>query len=286
MAFANGLEATLDQPEETIPADHPTALHVMLRNKTSATLYFTGINVSLTEGASGDVFDPALLQEKLHSLDAGQSWDGPLVYIKPKHRGPLLVKGAIVIKGGNAATAADQLASLPLHITINDPRRELDGSYDEEAIPVCDRDADTCCDPEEALCAQVGRQCFYVAEGHDRQQLCVNAHADKAYERIAELQVSSDGVHSAYLGFSHCLLGGTEERCERSLIIDHQEVKAPEVPTSLALSPDGRHYAYIGRKTCVMLSGQEKCAGPQDVILDGIKTSQAPAWFKPVPAKT
>jgi len=277
---ADGLQATLDQYEVTIPADHPTALQATLRNATSSPLYFTGIDVSLTEGASGDVYDPALLQEKLHKLDAGQSWDGPLVLVKPKHRGPLLVKGSILIKGGATPDAQGLLASIPVQVTINDPRRELDGSYDEEAVPACDRDWDSCCDPSEALCAQIGRECVYVADGYDRQQVCVNAQADRAYERIAELHVSSDGAHMAYLAFSHCLTGGPEERCQRTLVVDHVEQPTPSVPTHLALSPDGRHYAYIGRKTCVTRAGEENCSGPSIPIVDGALVTALPSWSR------
>jgi hypothetical protein len=278
LVLAKGLEATLDQYEITIPADHPTALAVTLKNTTTGPLYFTGIEVSLTEGASGDVYDPTLLQEKLHKLDAGQSWDGPLALVKPKHRGPLLVKGAILIKGGNAPDAQTLLASIPVYVTINDPRRQLDGSYDHEAVPACDRDWDSCCDPLEALCFQVGKRCFYVADGYDRQQFCINGKADKSYEQIKELQVSSDGVHAAYLAFSHCLSGGPEERCTRSLVLDHVEQSLPNVPTHLALSPDGLHYAYIGRKMCVTRAGEESCTGPSVSMVDGQKVTTPPAW--------
>ena len=105
--------------------DRPAVLEVTLSNTTTAPIYLTGVQVILTNGASGDVYNPTLLQERLHKLDPGQSWDGPLVVIKPKHRGPLVASGSIEIKGGASPGFGELLASIPLHLTIDDPKRPV-----------------------------------------------------------------------------------------------------------------------------------------------------------------
>jgi hypothetical protein len=177
--------------------------------------------------------------------------------------------------------AADTLAKIPLQLTINDPRREMDGSYDRGTLPVCDRSIDHCCDPGEPRCFQIARRCVYVADGYDRQEVCINDQAEKSYEHIADLRVSSDASHIAYLASYLCRSGGLEERCQRTAVLDRveQPVPGPEVPTHLDLSPDGRHFAYIGRASCVFRVGEEACSGASHPVVDGAKTDSLPAWY-------
>jgi len=282
-ALAAGLQATLDRDEVTMAMTPPTVLAATLRNESSAPLYVTGVKVLLSDGAWGDVYNPALLHERLLKLDAGQSWDGPLVVVSPSHRGPLVAKGSIHVIGGNTPASADLLASIPLQLTIADPRRSMDGTYDRGTKPVCDRTPDHCCDPSESSCTQVGGRCIYVAEGYDRQEVCIDSQTEKSYEHISDLQVSTDARHVAYIGSSSCLLEGAEEHCQRAVVMDGKEVPAPETPSHLALSPDGSHYAYSGRKTCLLRHGEEICTGPSHFYLDGIQVKTPPTWL-PIPA--
>jgi len=262
---------------------HPAVIEATLSNNATFTIFLTGVQVVLTNGASGDVYDPALLQEQLRKLGPGQSWDGPLVVIKPKHRGPLLVKGSIELKGGASPDSGNRLASIPLHLTIDDPKRDWDGSYVREAKPACDRPADSCCDAAESLCFQIANHCVYVAEGYDRQEVCVNQKADKVYEHIADLRVSSDGLHVAYLASFQCRSGDHEEHCKRAVVVDHAEQSGPDVPTHLELSPDGRHYAYIGREVCFLRSGEESCSGASHPVVDGKRVEALPTWHAASP---
>lgn len=278
-ADASRLEATLDREEITAAMDAATVVQATLRNKDSVPIYLTGVKVQLSEGAIGDVYNPALLHERLLRLDPGQSWDGPLAVVTPNHRGPLLVKGVIRLIGGSAPDSVDALASVPFHVTIDDPRRELDGSYARGTVPVCDRSLDHCCDPSEADCRQIADRCIYVAEGYDRQEVCINHRAEKSYEDIADLQVSSDGAHIAYLASFQCLSGGPDVLCKRTVVVDHAERPGPGVPTDLDLSPDGRHYAYLARGACMMRSDEEVCSGTSHPVVDGVKTDVLPAWY-------
>ena len=225
---ASGIEATLDRYEITLAMDSPTVIHVTLRNKSSAPIYLTGVKVLLSEGANGDVYNPALLHETLVKLNADQSGDGPLAVVRPNHRGPLLVKGSIRLTGGSTLDSTDSLASIPLQLSIDDPRRELDGSYDRQTAPACDRSIDHCCDPSETNCFQIADRCIYVAEGYDRQQVCHNHQAEKSYEHIADLRVTTDAAHIAYLASFQCLSGGPEERCKRTVVVDQGEKPGPE----------------------------------------------------------
>ena len=276
---ASGLEAALDRYEITVAVDPPTVIHATLRNRGTAPIYLTGVKVLLSEGAVGDVYNPVLLHERLLRLEAGQSWDGPLAVVKPNHRGPLLVKGSILLTGGSTPDSVDSLASIPLQLTINDPRRELDGSYDRQTLPVCDRSSDHCCDRSETSCFQIADRCIYAAEGYDRQEVCINHQAEKSYEHIADLRVSTDGVHIAYLASFQCLSVGPEERCQRTVVVDHVEQPGSEEATHLDLSPDGRHYAYIGRESCALYFGEERCSGASHLIVDGAKVDVLPVWY-------
>src|SRR5258708_7641135 len=130
------LEASLDKHELTVEMDHDAVVYVTLRNKSAAPIYLTGIKVQLSEGASGNVYKPELLHERLRDLGPGQTWDGPLAIITPNHRGPLVLKGAIVLTGGSILDSSATVASIPLQMTINDPRRQRDGSYERGAVPV------------------------------------------------------------------------------------------------------------------------------------------------------
>jgi len=277
-AHAAGLEATLDQYEIAVVMDHPTIIEATLRNNATSPMYITGVEVTLTIGASGEVYNPALLQERLHKLDPGQSWDGPLVVIKPKHRGPLLVKGSIDVKGGMSPGSGNVLASIPLHLTIDDTRRNWDGSYVRDAVPACDRPADACCDASESQCFQSSGRCFYVAEGYDRQQLCANEQGGKVYEHIADLRVSSDGLHAAYLASFQCQSAVHEEHCRRLVVLDQIEQTGPDVPTHLELSPDGRHYVYVARQNCVLRAREDVCWGYSHPVLDGKPVDKLPPW--------
>ena len=278
-AHAAGFEATLDRDEITVGMDHPTVIQATLRNTGSASIYLTGVKVRLSEGASGDVYNPALLHEKLRRLDPGQNWDGPLAVINPNHRGPLWVKGSILLTGGSTPDSVDSLASIPLQLTIDDPRRESDGSYVRGTVPACDRPIEACCDPSETRCFQIADRCIYVAEGYDRQEVCINQQTEKSYEHITDLRVSSDAAHIAYLASFQCQSGGPEERCKRIVVVDHVEQSGSEVATHLDLSPDGRHYAYMGREACVLRYGEEKCSGASHPIVDGVKVDALPVWY-------
>jgi hypothetical protein len=259
---ATGLEATLDQSNIVINMAPPTVLQVTLRNTGADPVYITGAGLLFSDGIEGAINDPALLQDKLRMLNPGESWGGGLVVIRPSHRGPLLVKGSITLKGGETPKSVDVLATVPLTLTINDPRRALDGSYDPSAVPTCDREG------------------IYIAEGYKRQNLCVNQTADKTYDRVFDLQVSSDGTRIAYLAGTHCLSGGPEVRCARTVVIDHREQPVLDVPSHLQLSPDGLHYAYTGRTLCVWRSNVEDCSGPPHPIVDGVRAAAFPAWYR------
>lgn len=279
-AQASGLQATLDRYEITVPMGSPVVIEVTLRNNGSAPVYLTGVKVLLSEGAWGDVYNPELLHERLRRLEAGQSWDGPLVIVRANHRGSLLVKGSIHLTGGTAPDSADALASIPLQLTVDDPRRELDGSYDRGTMPVCDRTLRPCCDPSETGCFQSADRCVYVADGYDRQQVCINHQAEKSYEHIVDLRVSPDAAHIAYLASFQCASGGSEELCKRAVVLDHIAQPGPEVATHLDLSPDGRHYAYIARKACFYYFGEDRCSGASDPVVDGTKVDALPAWYR------
>jgi hypothetical protein len=274
------LEATLDRYEITLPMNVSTGIEASLRNSGSVPLYITGVKVQLSEGASGDIYDPALLQERLFKLDPGQSWDGPLVVVRPHHRGPLFVAGTIRIIGGSTPASADSLASIPLKLTIDDHKREMDGSHDPGDIPVCDRILDHCCDPDEVGCYEFADRCIYVAEGYDRAEVCFNHQPEKSYERISELKVSSDAVHIAYIASFQCVSGGPDVLCKRTVVIDHKDRTGPAVATHLELSPDGQHYAYIAREACVLHAGEEICSGASRPIVDGVKVGVMPAWYR------
>ena len=278
-AHAGGLEATLDRFEITVEMDSPAVIRSTLRNGGQEPVYLTGVKVLLSPGASGDVYNPALLHERLQRLDAGQSWDGPLAVIRPNHRGPLLVKGSIQLVGGSKPDSSDPLASIPIQLTIDDPKREPDGSYVRGTVPVCGRSGGPCCDPSETRCYAVADRCIYVEEGYDRQQVCLNQQAEKSYEHIADLRVSTDGAHWAYIASFQCQSGGPEEHCRRTVVVDHAERPGPGVASRLDLSPDGRHYAYIGREACVLYFGEERCSGTSRKVVDGNSVDAFPAWY-------
>jgi hypothetical protein len=258
----------------------PTAIQASLHNSGSAPVYLTGVKVLLSVGASGEIYNPALLRERLFKLDPGQSWDGPLAVVRADHRGPLLVKGSIRLLGGSTPNSEDTLASIPLRLTIDDPRRELDGSYDPGDVPACDRTLDHCCDTDETGCYQIADRCIYVAEGYDRQEVCVNRQPEKSYEHVADLRVSSDAAHIAYLASFQCISGGSDVLCKKAVVVDHVERPGPGVATHLDLSADGRHYAYIAREACVLHSGEEMCSGTSRPVVDGIKVNLLPAWYR------
>ena len=281
IANASGLDAALDRYEITIATGLPTVIQATLHNHSSSPIFLTGVKVHLSEGVRGDVYNPAQLHERLlKKLDPGQSWDGPLAVVNANRRGPLMAKGSIVLTGGSTPDASESLVSLPLRMTINDPRRNLDGSYDRTALPVCDRPVDHCCDPAETNCYQSGNRCVYVAEGYDAQDVCLNHHAEKTYEYISDLRVSSDTDHIAYVASCRCLSGGNEILCQRTVVVDQVEQPRVDVATDLDLSPDGRHYAYMARQACVLRSGQEHCSGRQQPVFDGRRVDHLPDWYR------
>ena len=108
-----------------------------------------------------------------------------------------------------------------------------------------------------------------MADGFDREQVCVNQQGGKVYEHISDLQVSSDAAHLAYLASLQCSQADGSEFCQRRLVLDGAEQKRPDFATQLILSPDGRHYAYIGRQACVIHLGEEICTGDAHVVVDG-----------------
>jgi len=279
-AQASGLEATLDRYEITVPMGSPTIIQASLHNSATAPVYLTGVKVQLSEGASGDIYNPALLHERLFKLEPGQSWGGPLAVVRPNHRGPLLIVGSIRLIGGSTPASGDSLVSIPLKLTIDDRKRKFDGSYDPGDIPACDRPLEDCCDPDEVGCYQIANHCIYVADGYDRQEVCINHQAEKSYEHIADLRVSSDVAHIVYLASFQCASGGSDVLCKRTVVMDHLERTGPAVATHLELSPDGQHYAYIARGACVLHAGEEVCSGTTHPIVDGVKVEVMPAWYR------
>jgi hypothetical protein len=276
-AQAIDLSAELDRSNATLPINQSTVLSATLHNGGTAPIYITGIQVTMSENASGDIYNPTRLHEELHSLNAGQTWDGPLIMITPKHRGPLTVTGSIFLKGGLSVDSSGVLLSIPLTLMIDDPRRNADGSFERGTKPLCDRSSDPCCDPAEVSCVQRAGHCFYLADGFDREQVCVDHQAGKTYEHIADLQVSSDATHLAYIASFHCSSAEDSEFCQRVIVLDQTEQTGPQVPTQLILSSDGKHTAYIARENCLTHLGVEMCTGPSRVIVDGQSSSKREA---------
>ena len=136
---AGGLKAELDRSDTLIHMDHPTVLNGTLHNGSASRIYLTGFQVMISNNAAGDMYNPALLHEELRQLDPGQTWDGPLIAVTPKHRGPLDVTGSVILKGGASPDAVDTLATIPLELTIDDPRRKEDGTFERGTVPACDR---------------------------------------------------------------------------------------------------------------------------------------------------
>ena len=263
---AHGIDAELDRYETSIPMNQATVFNGTLRINGTAAVFITGVQVQLSNSATAEVYNPALLQERLRQLGPGQTWGGPLIVVTPKHRGPLVMIGAITIMGGTSSGASNKLASIPLHFTIDDPKRELNGRFGRWVSPACDRASTPCCEPQESLCVQRGEQCVYVADGFDKQQVCVNQQAAHVYEHISDLQVSSDAAHIAYIASRHCSQVGPDEVCERLIVVDGIEHKAQGAPTTLILSPDDRSYTYTKRDACVMRDTEEECTGSSHVI--------------------
>ncbi len=226
------------------------------------------------------MYNPSLLHEELHQLDAGQTWDGPLVVVTAKRRGALWISGSILIKGGTLLSSTATLAAIPLHLTVDDPKRGMDGSMNRGIIPVCDYPADRCCDPGQALCYEAADKCIYVADGFNHQKVCVGSDGQNLYDHVSDLHVSSDAAHIAYIASLHCATGDLEERCDRVVVLDGAEHKQSDVPTKLELSPDGQHYAYTGRTTCVARVGQDVCTGPLQAVVDGQLVKTWPAWYR------
>ena len=276
-AFADGapLEVKLDRYELSVAMDHPTVIEATLHNQGAAPLYVTGIRVLLSEGASGDVYNPAFLEDKLRKLEPGETWDSPLAIVRAKHRGPLAVKGSLLVSGGTSPNAKDVLATVPIYLSVADARRQVDGSFLRDAVPACDRPVNVCCDSEEPSCVQTPNTCVYVAEGYDRQEVCVDQQGGKIYEHISDVHVSSDGAHVAYIASASCFSGGAEEHCKRTVVVDRAGMTGPGVgvPSDLMLSPDGKHYAYTARGDCIRKLGEEVCSGASvPVLLTGKKS--------------
>jgi len=266
---AAGLDASLDRYDTSIPMQPPTVLNATLHNGGASRLYVTGVRVMLSNNAAGDVYNPALLYQEVRQLDPGQTWDGPLIQVTPMHRGSLDITGRVVLKGGTSPEASGTLATIALQLTVLDPKREADGTFERGTRPACDRSLEACCVPTELECEQTASRCIYVADGFDREQVCVNQQAGPVYDHISDLRISSDAAHWAYLGSLHCSQTAVDELCERRLVLDAVEQKRPDVPTQLILSPDGRHYAYIGRQTCIIHLGEDICTGDAHVVVDG-----------------
>jgi hypothetical protein len=263
------LRGALDSFQRTLPMDRPTVLHGTLENATTAALFVTGYKIKISENASATLYNPAFLDSSLQPLRAGQRWEGPLISVRPAHRGTLLVSGSLVFSGGASAGASTTLLTLPFRLQIADLRRNLDGSAGAGVSPVCDRALEACCDFSEPLCFQRAGRCFYVAQGFGHQAVCLNGKEGKRYDRIFDLKVSSDGAHVAYLAGVSCLEGGDEKICRKTVVLDGAEHPAADQPTQLALSPDGMHYAYVGRPACVLRNEEERCSGPARVVRDG-----------------
>jgi len=279
LARAADLDIDLDRYETSIPMTAPTVFSATLHNPGKSRLYITGIRASLSENAVADVYNPVLLHEQLNHLDAGQTWDGPLFVVVPKRRGPLWISGSILIDGGVLQASTATLAVIPLHLTIDDPKRKIDGSINRGILPVCDRPADRCCDPAETGCFQMAGRCVYIADGFNHQQVCIDGQSQALYDHVADLSVSSGAFHVAYIAGLHCSTGSLEERCERVVVLDGVEHRGADIPTNLELSPDGQHYAYTGRTSCVARAGQEVCTGPRQAVLDGRPEKAWPEWY-------
>jgi hypothetical protein len=263
---ASGLDAELDRYETSIPIDQSTVINGTLHNSGKAAIFITGVQVHLSNSATAEVYNPALLQEQLRQLGPGQTWGGPLIVVTPKHRGPLQMRGSIVITGGKSPSVSDLLATIALRLSVDDPKRQPDGTFERWVVPVCNRSASACCEPSESLCVQAAGQCVYVADGFDKQQVCVNRQAAKTYESIADLRVSSDAAHVVYIARRHCSQAGPDELCERLLVADGVEHQASGAPTHLILSSDGKRYAYIGRQACIIHEDEEECSGSAHVV--------------------
>src|SRR5581483_5283197 len=116
-----------------------------------------------------------------------------------------------MLEGGPVAGARLVMADLPVRLVINDPQREIDGTFDRGVAPKCARTLDPCCDPEEPNCFHNTLNCVYVASGFNQQRLCRNQEAGPVYDHISDVQVSSDGAHVAYVARTHCSTGSQEE---------------------------------------------------------------------------
>ena len=74
-----------------------------------------------------------------------------------------------------------------------------------------------------------------MAEGYDRQELCVNQQAGKVYEHIEDLRVSTDGLHAAYVASSECQSGDHEERCRRTVVLDQAGTAGTGYPDAFSV---------------------------------------------------
>ena len=222
-----GLQAQLDYPQQKLVMNQPTVLSATLVNRSTATLYITGIRMDLSRNVSASLYKEDLLLQQLRTLAPGQSWDGPLLKMTPSHRGPLVVGGGVLMQGGASPSSTTTLASLALLLPIDDPKRDRDGSFLRGVPAECDRPAGSCCDAEEASCFQKGGHCVYIAEGFNAQRVCSDRFPGGTLDHVADLQVSSDGAHEAYMASDHCSTDRLKEFCRDQLIVDGVPAAAP-----------------------------------------------------------
>ncbi len=266
---AGEFEGSIDQYAATLSPGQPAVIHATLHNGTQSRIFLTGFQVLVSYGASGAIYNPDLLHESLQALGPGQTWDGPLAVLTPKHRGPLSVSGSLIVKGGTSPKATDMLVSIPLRFSINDPSRNPDGSFNRDAVLRCDRSPEHCCDPSESLCFEKKGGCVYIADGFNRQQLCIGSEAGKVYDHINDLRVSVAGNHVGYIASDRCLSSNTDELCRRKVVIDSFDHPAPGQAKDLILSSDGSHWAFVSCQACARHLGKVICSGPYQIVLDG-----------------
>lgn len=277
-AYAGGLSAELENPDQPLVPGADSVFQVSLQNETTAPLFITGVSIKLSDNATGEVYASAFNQEGLNVLAPRQRWEGPLVTLRPRRRGPLAIVGGITVRGGPSSSSAGALTVLPLRLLATDPRRALDGSFLRGTTAACDRPSTECCEESEPQCIQRPGHCLYVAEGFDQEKVCVDGRADRAYEHVSDVQASSDMTHIVYRASAQCSTDGMEEHCQRTVVFDHVERHGPGVPGKLTLSPDGLHYVYREYRSCVARLGQDVCDGPKNFIVDGLPVQSRPSW--------
>ena len=278
LTHATGLEATIDPSETNIPVGHSKAVRVKLHNSGTSVVTLTGCSCNTRDSHSG-VIDCDILMEKNLDKDIqigpGQDWTGTMLNVHPSYFGKMNedVDCQIMGESGPVSQGTYQyniLAQIPVHLTVIDPRRNMDGTPVAGLPFVCDREADRGCDPEETSCISKPESHIYIVShwdptlrAYDAARICVNNQPGKIYKQIFDIQVSSDSKHVAYKAGLECQKGEDVNEwgsCKDLVVRDAAEDRRFNSSSDLIFSPDSQRLAYIGHKACNEVAPTDACS--------------------------